>query len=338
MVDGKSRAALVQFTQIMERTQSSMDACGLGGADCEKRGALAHATLPESAPSRHNAAMRVLLATCRELPEPDPDDRLLMAALERRGISARYAAWDDPQERWAADLIVLRSTWNYYLDPAGFLDWAERVGRAARLLNPLDVIFWNHDKRYLLELERSGVPIVPTRRIQRGERVSLDALVHAADWRDVVIKPAISAASYRTRRFGPKAIEEGNAHLTQLLETGDVLVQEYMPAVDHHGERSLVWIDGEFTHAVRKSPRLSGGAEEVSEAVPIEPSELEIGQSAMAGFETGKLLYARVDVVPDRTGRLRVMELELIEPSLFFLQFPGALERFADAISSRLTE
>ena len=280
--------------------------------------------------------MRVLLATCRQLPEPDPDDRLLMAALERRGISARYAAWDDPHERWDADLTVLRSTWNYYLDPAGFLDWAERAGRAAWLFNPLDVIFWNHDKRYLLELERSGVPIVPTRRLQRGEKASLDALVHATRWHDVVIKPAISAASYRTRRFGPEAIEEGNAHLTQLLETGDVLVQEYMPAVERHGERALVWIDGAFTHAVRKSPRLASGAEDVSEAVRIEPNELAVGQAALAGFEPGKLLYARVDVVPDATGQPRLMELELIEPSLFFLQFPAALEHFADAIKARL--
>ncbi|HYV51635.1 MAG TPA: hypothetical protein VE910_07005 [Dongiaceae bacterium] len=280
--------------------------------------------------------MRVILATCRELPEPDPDHRLLLAALERRGISARYAAWDDPKERWSADLIVLRSTWNYYLDPAGFLDWAERAGRAAPLLNPLDVIFWNHDKRYLLELERRGVPIVPTCRIQHGERVSLDALIRTTGWEaDLVIKPAISAASYRTRRFGPKAIEDGSAHLTQLLEAGDVLVQEYMPAVERHGERSLIWIDSVFTHAVRKSPRLAGKAEDVSEAVPIAPEELEVGEAALAGFEPGKLLYARVDVVPDVAGQPRVMELELIEPSLFFVQCPPALDRFADAIRAR---
>ena len=279
--------------------------------------------------------MRVLLATCRELPEPDPDDRLLLAALAKRGSQARYAAWDDPGERWEADLIVIRSTWNYYLHPTQFLEWSEFAGRRAKLWNPLDVIFWNHDKRYLLELERSGVPIVPTRRIERGETISLDDLMRQTGWQDVVIKPAVSAASYRTRRFNSESLE-GHAHLTQLLETSDVLVQKYMPAVERHGERALVWIDGVFTHAVRKSPRLAGGAEDVSPAVPISPGELRVGEAALAGFEPGKLLYARVDVVPDATGQPRVMELELIEPSLFLLQCPAGLERFADAITARL--
>jgi glutathione synthase/RimK-type ligase-like ATP-grasp enzyme len=280
--------------------------------------------------------MSVLLATCRDLPEPDPDDRLLLYALESRGIAARYAAWDDSGEHWNADLIVLRSTWNYYLHPTRFLEWAESAGRAARLWNPLDVIFWNHDKRYLLELERSGVPIVPTQRLERGQGADLDRLMRSHHWQDVVIKPAISAASYRTRRFGIGSVTEGNAHLARLLETGDVLVQEYMPAVEHHGERSLVWIDGLFTHAVRKSPRLAGGAEDVSEALPIDARERKVGEAALAAFDPGKLLYARVDVVPDPTGQPRVMELELIEPSLFLSQFPTALDRFADGIRVRL--
>ena len=128
----------------------------------------------------------------------------------------------------------------------------------------------------------------------------------------------------------------GNEHLAMLLETGDALIQEYMPAVEHYGERSLIWINDAFTHAVRKSPRLSGGAEDVSHAVPIEAKEREVGQAALAGFKPGKLLYARVDMVPDAAGQPRLMELELIEPSLFFLQSPPALERFADAIHARL--
>ena len=281
--------------------------------------------------------MRVLLATCRELPEPDPDDRLLLDALASCGIQGRYAAWDDPRERWTdADLIVLRSTWNYYHHPAEFLDWAERAARAAPLLNPLDVLFWNHDKRYLLELEQGGVPIVPTVRLERGAATSLRSVIASRGWRDVVVKPAISAASYRTHRIGPDTIQEGERHLAVLLGAGDVLVQEYMPAVESHGERALVWIDGAFTHAVRKTPRLSGGLEEVSEAVAITAEELEVGRNALAAFEPGKLLYARVDMVPDSEGRPRVMELELIEPSLFLLQFPPALTRLTQSIEDRL--
>lgn len=281
--------------------------------------------------------MRVLLATCRDLPEPDPDDRLLLETLQSRGISARYAAWDDPGERWqGAGLIVLRSTWNYYRRPADFLDWAERAGRAAPLCNPLGVIFWNHDKRYLLELERLGVPVVPTVRLPRGTTGCLKDMAHARGWHEVVVKPSISAASFRTARFDTSTWAAGEAHLTKLLETGDVLIQQYMPEVEQYGERALVWIDGIFTHAVRKSPRLMDEAEQVSEAVAFTPEEVEIGERALEAVEPGKLLYARVDVVPDAGGKPRIMELELIEPSLFLLQSPVALDRFARAIEARL--
>ena len=281
--------------------------------------------------------MRVLLATCRDLPEPDPDDRLLLETLESRGISARYAAWDDPGERWeGADLIVLRSTWNYYRRPADFLDWAERAGRAAPLCNPLDVIFWNHDKRYLLELERLGVPIVPTVRLPRGEAGCLEEMVRTRGWEEAIVKPSISASSFRTARFGSSTWPAGEVHLSKLLALGDVLIQEYMPEVEQYGERALVWIDGIFTHAVRKSPRLMNEAEQVSEAVAFTPEEAEIGERALKAVESGELLYARVDVVPDTNGKPRIMELELIEPSLFLLQSPAALDRFARAITARL--
>jgi glutathione synthase/RimK-type ligase-like ATP-grasp enzyme len=281
--------------------------------------------------------MRVLLATCLELPEPDPDQRLLQEALATRGIEARYAAWDDPRETWTgADLIVIRSTWNYYLRPDDFLDWAERASRAAPLLNSLDVLFWNHDKRYLLELEHQGVPIVPTVRLPRGASVALPRLAVERAWREIVIKPAVSAASFRTARFAEHNWKDAEAHLAGLLSERDVLVQEYLPSVETHRERALVWIDGAFTHAVRKSPRLMKEAEDVSEAVPIAEEERVVGEKALSGVSTGKLLYARVDLVRDAMGHPRVMELELIEPSLFLLQHPPALERFAAAIMNRL--
>jgi len=200
----------------------------------------------------------------------------------------------------------------------------------------MDVLFWNHDKRYLLELERNGVPIVPTARLERGETARLESIARAHAWTDVIVKPAVSAASYRTARFGPATWEAGELHLARLLAEGDVLVQEYMAAVEGYGERALVWIDGAFTHAVRKSPRLMNEAEQVSESVPITPPELETGRRALAAFPPGKLLYARVDVVPDQRGEPQVMELELIEPSLFLLQSPTALDRLVRGIEERL--
>jgi glutathione synthase/RimK-type ligase-like ATP-grasp enzyme len=105
-----------------------------------------------------------------------------------------------------------------------------------------------------------------------------------------------------------------------------------MPAVNTHGERSLVWIDGEITHAIRKSPRFAGGVERVSDGeVPITPEERAFAEKAIAAAPATDLLYGRVDIIRDDDGVLRVMELELVEPSLFFKQCPRALDRFVES-------
>jgi hypothetical protein len=124
-----------------------------------------------------------------------------------------------------------------------------------------------------------------------------------------------------------------------LVDRGDALVQPYQASVAEYGERALVWIDGEFTHAVRKSPRFVGDPERVSPAVPIAPDEAELAHAALAAASDrgGALLYARVDVVRDEAGAPRVMEVELIEPSLFFLKAPHALDRYVRAVVRELS-
>jgi glutathione synthase/RimK-type ligase-like ATP-grasp enzyme len=235
--------------------------------------------------------------------------------------------------RWEdARLVVLRSTWNYPHRPQDFLDWVDRTARRAGLLNPPAVVHSNIHKSYLLELERRGVPVVPTRLLRQGSGASLREA--AADWDTVVVKPAISAASLDTLRVERDA-PEGEAHLRRLLATRDVLVQPYLHSVEGVGERALVWIDGQLTHAVRKHPRFAAEDESVSAALPIEDDERRLAEAALATAPS-PLLYARVDVARGADGRPVVMELELIEPSLFLMQHPQALERFADAIFAAL--
>jgi hypothetical protein len=278
--------------------------------------------------------MDVLLASCQRLPEPDPDQPLLEAALARRGLRVATAAWDDPGVEWgAAGACVLRSTWNYPHHAERFLEWVDRTAAATRLWNEAPVVHGNIHKSYLLELERRGVPVVPTRLVPRGSSLALSEV--AAAWDVVVVKPAVSAASWSTVRVDPDNREQGEAHLRALSATRDVLVQPYQPSVEGPGERALVWIAGELTHAVRKTPRFSSEEEAVSEALPIEAAERALALQALATVDE-PLLYARVDVAPGAHGRPQVMELELIEPSLFLLQHPPALERFADAIAARL--
>ncbi len=280
--------------------------------------------------------MRLCIATCRPLPEPDPDEALLLAALGACGVDARVAAWNDPAERWDERVpTLIRSTWDYVHHLDAFLAWIDRVERAAPLWNPARIVRGNVHKRYLLELERRGVPIVPTALVPRATRTSLADLARERGWAELVVKPAVSAASFGTRRFSAGRFVDGQAHLDALLAGHDVLVQRYEPSVDGWGERALVWIDGAFTHAVRKSPRFSGDDESVSPSLPIEADERAVAERALAPFARD-LVYARVDVARDASGAPRVMEVELVEPSLFLQQHAPALDRLAEAVLRRL--
>lgn len=276
------------------------------------------------------------IATCRLLPEPDPDEDSLLAALADAGVTARMAAWNDPTEDWDAPVpTLIRSTWDYIHDPSGFLAWVDRAAAAAPMWNAPGVLRDNVHKRYLLALASAGIPTTPTQIVPVGDSVSLSDVCSDRGWADVVIKPAVGAASYGTRRFTPDEAAAGQHHLDALGAGVDVLIQPYLASVDGSGERALVWIDGELTHSVRKTPRFSDGDEHVSGAIAIAPDERELAHAVIAQVAED-LLYARVDIARDDDGAPLVMELELIEPSLFLLQHPPATARLVDALVRRL--
>lgn len=272
------------------------------------------------------------------LPEPDADLPPLLAALRAAGLTAEVLAWDDPEADFAsARLTLLRSTWNYSVHPAEFLAWIDRVAACSALWNRRDTVRWNAHKSYLLDLEARGVPVVPTHLVRRGATTTLAEVTRERGWSDVVVKPAVSGGSRATVRVTPGALERGETHLRSLASREDVLVQPYLPSVEGHGERAIVWIDGEATHAVRKTPRFLGDAESVSAAIPIEADEADLARRAVAAAP-GPLLYARIDVARDAGGSPRVMELELIEPSLFFPQAPAALALYVAGVEKRLLQ
>jgi len=279
---------------------------------------------------------RIALVTCRVLPEPDPDQELLLDALTSAGMDAALVAWDDPAADRARcgrfDACILRSTWNYHERPDDFLAWVDRTATVSRLYNPREVVRWNLHKRYLAELERAGVPVVPTAWFDRGEAADLGAACRAHGWIDVVVKPAVSAGSFATRRFGAGEESHAQRFLEGILRERDAMVQPVMAGFEDPGERAVVWIDGRITHAVRKEPRFADGEERVSGAMAVTDEEHAIVERALSCVR-GPLLYARIDTVAGIDGTPVVSELELIEPSLFLLQNPRALERFVDAIA-----
>ena len=177
----------------------------------------------------------ILIASCKELPEPDNDEKPLVLALAKAGISTAIAAWDDPNVRWeCADLVLVRSTWNYHQHIDEFLEWIARVTQRSRLLNPAAVIRWNYHKSYLVELEKKGIAVAPTELLRSGDEGCLESLMRKRGWDEVVIKPAVSGGSYRTLRSHAQA--EGQNHLTTLLKDTDVLVQSYLASVEERGE------------------------------------------------------------------------------------------------------
>lgn len=285
--------------------------------------------------------MRVAVATCRVKPEPDPDETPLLTALRAAGVDAAMLAWDDPAAPSASgfDQLLLRSTWNYFLEPEAFVAWAEGAAAASRLRNPLAVIRWNLHKRYLLELEAAGIPVVPTALLPHGSAPDLETLCRAHRWEEIVIKPAISAASFCTKIFRGEERKAGQAFLQSLCARRDALVQPAIPGFVTPGERCHVWIAGEHTHCVHKQPRFAGQDEQVSGALIPDLEERELMKRALAALPPEvrhDLLYARLDLVPGPGGQLLVSELELIEPSLFLIQHPPALERLvADLLQSR---
>ncbi|HEX4420489.1 MAG TPA: hypothetical protein VH165_21385 [Kofleriaceae bacterium] len=286
--------------------------------------------------------MRLRIATCQELPEPDYDAAPLAAALTAAGIDAALVGWDDPDADWDAPIpTLLRSTWNYPLAPAAFLAWLDRASTAAPMLNPPDIVRDNLHKRYLLALAAHGVPVVPTTLVERGggAATNLAAIARVHGVPSLVIKPEIGAGSIGTRRFAtsdPDDLTAAAEHLAALTAHGAALVQPYIPSVDAYGERSLVWIDGALSHAVRKVPRFSGDDERIDGPFPIADDERAVALAALAPI-ADRILYGRVDLARDAAGQPMVMEVELIEPSLFFYKLPVAADRFVAALQRRLS-
>jgi glutathione synthase/RimK-type ligase-like ATP-grasp enzyme len=284
-----------------------------------------------------NSRKRVAVITCSVLPEPDPDEEILLEAIAASGRQVDLVPWDDPQADPARyDLCVLRSCWDYPWAPDRFGEWLTKAASRAVLMNPAPVVEWNLHKGYLRELESAGVPIIPSIWLEQGSEADLSGLAAGNGWGELVIKPAIGAGSYLTKRFSRSEFSgEAQSFLDAQLVQRDMLVQRFMPSVETRGERALVWIDGEFTHQVLKQPRYHGQDEEVSDALQPDEADLSLARKAMECVG-GDLLYARVDIIDGDRGEPLLSELELIEPSLFLLQHAPALDRLVAAIDRRL--
>lgn len=282
---------------------------------------------------------RVALVSASSALAVDPDLPVAAAALREAGYAVELVCWDDAAVDWAAfDLVVVRSCWDYAWRLEEFLAWAQTV---PRLRNPAEVLRWNTDKTYLRDLERAGLPVVPTVWDPTGPADLPDA-------REWVVKPSVSAGSRDTARWDtPAAVLQ---HVTELTGAGrTAMVQPYLSSVDALGETAMLFIGGGFSHAVRKGPLLAPGEgvrqdrDSRGDLRPAEPTaaQRDVARAVfdavpeLVGVEDPPL-YARIDLVQDADGRPVVLELELTEPSLFLPQAPAAAAALVRAVGTEL--
>jgi hypothetical protein len=274
-------------------------------------------------------APRFALATCTHLPALTASDEVLRSALEAKGAAVSAAPWDQI-EPGPGTVVCPRSTWDYFRRWAEFRRWLARFDELpGAIVNPLETLVWNADKIYLRELGAAGVAVPASRWFEPGERPDNSGFLRQLGTGRAVIKPRVSGAGY-----GTYVMEDGmrlSDAQWQPLEESGALLQAFVPEIAG-GEMSLMYIAGRYTHAVLKRPapgefRVQSDHGGTVEAVVPSPALRAFAERALTAAAR-PWLYARVDVVETASGPL-LMELELLEPELFFLHAPAAAERLA---------
>ncbi len=286
---------------------------------------------------------RIAFVTCADVPQVHADDQLVVDALERRGFEVTAAVWNDPRVDWGLFAsVVIRAAWDYHLDEAGYAAWLRQCEtRQVRLWNPATAVLANLDKRYLRDLAAAGAAIVPIDYIERGASQSLRTLLERRHWTRAVVKPAVSASAYGTWRTSLVTADADQTKFDEDIARRSLLVQPFADEIVESGEWSIVFFDGEYSHAVLKKP--ASGDFRVQEelgghAEPRDPPLAIVEQARqLLSHAAGPLLYARVDGI-ERDGRFLLMELEINEPFLYLGSSSTAADRFADAIGRTTAE
>lgn len=290
-------------------------------------------------PTRFDPALSIAVVTSKVQPEIDADDNGLIAALRSHGIECTTRMWNDPSVDWAAfDALLVRSTWDYFHHYTEFLGWYARIAElGVTIVNPLPLLVWNSDKRYLLDLATLDIPIIPTT-LARGEELQA-ALASMSG--DVVVKPSVSGGAWHTVR-GRIGSDEFQQALALLPRELDYLLQPFMPQIVEEGEWSLLFFGGVYSHAVLKKPGADdyrvqtyfGGTAGLTEPTAEILAAARRALQAVAELGHRDQAYVRVDGVVD-AGVFRIMELEFIEPFLHFAAHPPAAALFAAQLAQR---
>lgn len=278
----------------------------------------------------------IAFVTCSAKPNFAVDDLSTVDVLKSKGLIVLPIPWDADVVDWKSfDLVVIRSCWNYHLHPEKFIQWLNHMeSQQVKLNNSVSNVKWNLHKGYLQELELRGVPLPETICLKKGAVANLSQLIWEKKWEKAVVKPAISATAFNTFLVSNQEAPTLQSKFAEQVLKADTLLQKFMPEVQQEGEWSLIFFNKKFNHCVIKRPaskdfrvqnEFGGSADLASPPLFV----LEQAQKILSLIDE-PLLYTRVDGVISNNQFL-LMELELIEPTLFLVEGKAAT-RFADAI------
>lgn len=251
------------------------------------------------------------------------EDKLLQTALEKQGLIVCKKDWADPNFDWASTKhAIFRTTWDYFERFDEFFSWLEITKHKTNFINSSEIINWNVDKHYLADLSKKGINIAQTLFIEKGDSITLSKLFKKTNWKEAVIKPAISGAARHTYRISENNYKKYEQIFQKLIANECMLFQEFLDNIIIKGEVSLIMIGGKYTHAVKKIAKKGdfrvqddhGG--KVKEYIPIK-EEILFAENCLTVIPFSPI-YARVDIVYDNKKQPSLSELELIEPELWF--------------------
>lgn len=267
------------------------------------------------------------------------EDQLLRIALEKQGWKVHRTNWDDPHFDWSQTRYALfRTTWDYFDRFDEFSAWLEKTSAITQFINPLELIKWNLDKHYLLELAEKGIVIPPTLFIEPGDRRTLQEIFDEAGWKDGILKPAVSGAGRHTYKINEDNLAEHESTYQMLIQKESMLLQEFQHQITTKGEVALMVMGGQYTHAVLKRAKAGDFRVQDDFGGSVHPYEPDVSLIYFAEELVQQIqpmpLYARVDIIWDNQDQPCVSELELIEPELWMRKFPESADILSKSISS----
>lgn len=269
------------------------------------------------------------------------EDSLVIEGLNKKGLKTGRLAWDDSHFDWSCTKSVLfRTTWDYFERFPEFSIWLENVSKQTRLFNSETLIRWNIDKHYLIDLKNNGIPITQSHFIEIGTRESLKSMHTRLGWSETVLKPCVSGAARHTYKLTLDSLDTHEAIYQKLIAKEAMMLQPFQYNIVAKGEISMMVFNGQFTHAILKKVKVGdfrvqddfGGSVHDYQAAT---QEIEFAETTVKACPELPI-YARVDIFYDNSDQLALSELELIEPELWFRNYPNATNILADAICNLL--